>query len=813
MFQLNLKIALRNIWKNKTASIINMFGLSMGLAGFITILLYLNFETSFDKWSPELKKVYKVGVHFDGNGSEQWWQTLPASFVDVIREKAPEIESASIVNWREPVIFHDQQFYYDIVASTVDSTFFRTFPFNFAQGDGKIAFQHPNSVIINKKTALKLFGTDQVLGKTLKLGFQKKDYTITAVLDNERSQSHFMPDIVTSIEMPKQEHWGNFGYLVYFKIKDGADVPATLTKLNRMFLDAKARWSAKNENVKIDHTGLLTEAESLEIMKKSGGSFMELIFEPVGKVYISSVFNGKSKETTIYVLSGLAVFLLIIAAINFTNLTIAHAGKRAREIGVKKVLGVERQSLVMQFLFETFIQTAFAFLVGLTLVELLLPYFNSVLGSSLSFLTGNHQSLFLQAIAVFVFVTLCAGIYPAVYFSGFMPVKVLKGNYERSAKGTMIRRVLIVTQFVITCTFIICFAVMFAQLKFMRNKDVGLQRDNVLSINLQTDQMKHIAADKFEQTRQRLKNIEGVKEVGLSSMSPWGGDGSSSGDASYLNTFIMMNDYYVDYDYFKTLNIPIKAGRNFELKTFQADTAGNRAVLNEAAVKALGIKDPVGKTYIRAGIKFDIIGVVKDFNDRGFESIIQPAHFIVNNNWMDYNNMVVNISPENPEKTRAAIEEVWKSIEPGFPVRMKWLDESFAVKIAAYKQQEVLMRIFSIATMGIALLGMFALATYNAKVRIREIAVRRVLGASTPGILKLLNKEFVVLVLVANIIAFVAAYILMSKWLNGFAYRIDVPFLLFALTGIVSLLLTVATVSWQAYKAAVSNPVDSLKYE
>lgn len=813
MFKLNLKIAFRNIWKNRSASFINIAGLSLGLAGFILILLYLNYETGYDKWSPKLKNVYKVGVHFRVGAADEWWETMPASFIALIREKSPDVESASITNWGDEVIEHNRQFYYDLNVRQADSTFFRTFPFTYLQGDIHTALNEPKSVIVNKKTALLLFGTEQVLGKTIKLGLKKEVHTITGVWDNEKNHTHFWADVITPMSMPKEEHWGNFSYNSYIRLKEGVDPNIALPKLTRLFMDAKARWSARNANKVINTKGLLTIAEAQAILNEGRDSKTELIYEPVGSVYTSSVFYGKSKTTMMYVLSALAIFLLVIACINFTNLAIAHAGKRAREIGVKKVLGVEKNMLVVQFLFETFLQTTCAFLLGLTFVELFLPYFNGLLGTRLSFFgAGNILSLSFQVGLVFILVTLCAGLYPAVYFSGFLPVKVLKGNFDRSARGILIRKVLVVSQFVITCTFIICFAVMYSQLKFMRNKDVGLQRAQVLSVRVQTDRIKEMPADKFEQIRQRLKSIEGVKQVSLSSRSPWG-NGGSSGDLNYRGQSLMVQDYYVGLDYFETLGISLKSGRAFSNANFQADTTNVAVVVNESLVKELGIRNPLGTVYERGGENYRIVGVVKDFNDRGFETEVKPSHFIVSPRWYQYGNLLLSIHSENPQETLKKITEEWAKIEPGLPIRSNWLDESFAKNMEDYQRQGVMMQVFSIATLCIALLGLFALATYNAKVRTREIAVRRVLGASTTGILKLLNKEFVGLVAVANLIAFLIAYILMNKWLNGFAYRIEVPVLLFVLTGLFSLLLTVFTVSWQAYKVAMSNPVDALKYE
>ncbi|EDM36675.1 putative FtsX-related transmembrane transport protein [Pedobacter sp. BAL39] len=814
MFKLNLKIALRNIWKNKSAAFINMFGLSLGLAGFITILLYLNHETGFDKWDPKLKNVYKVGVHFKVNASDEWWESLPSNLVTLMRKNCPEVKSASMSNWGEEVIVHGQDYFYDLNARVVDSTFFSTFPFTFLQGDARTALHQPNSAVINRKMAMKIFGTEDVIGKRIEMGFDKKLHTITGVWDNERNPTHFWADVITNIPDPADDGWGNFSYNIYFQLHEGADAETALAKISRLFLDAKARWTVRDGADKVKQRALLTEAQSKQILAKNGGMDIQLIFEPVGKVYTSSVFYGKTRETTLYVLSGLAIFLLAIACINFTNLAMAYSGRRAREIGVKKVLGVERNTLIKQFLFETFLQTMSAFLFGLALVELLLPYFNGLLGGNISFL--NHADLYgivWQVALVFVVVTLCAGLYPAVYLSGFLPTKVLKGNFERSSKGVMIRRVLIVGQFVITCTFIICFSVMFSQLDFLRNKDIGLSRSQVVSFNMQTKNMMNMPADQFEQTRQRLMKIEGVQSVSRSSRSPWTTNGSNSGDAAYLENQIVIDDYYIDFDYFKTLNISMAAGRDFSLPNFSSDTLQMSAILNESAVRELGIKAPLGKTYKRAGSSLRIVGVVKDFNDRGFEKSIKPSHFIIKPGWTHYGSLLVSIGGADVKRTAERLAEEWKNIEAGFPVRMNWLDESFAKNIAAYNKQEKIMKVFSIATLAIALLGLFALAAYNAKTRSREIAVRKILGASTTGILRLLNKEFVLLVVIANVISFAAAYLMMHSWLNDFAYRINIPIYLFLLTGLLSMVLTIITVSWQAYKAAVANPVDALKYE
>lgn len=317
-------------------------------------------------------------------------------------------------------------------------------------------------------------------------------------------------------------------------------------------------------------------------------------------------------------------------------------------------------------------------------------------------------------------------------------------------------------------------------------------------------------ADQFEQFRQRFKKIKGVAEVTRTSLDPWTNN-SSMGDASYKETVTMINDYFVDFDYFKTLGIKFKEGRDFIRSNYNADTTDN-AILNEAAVKAFGIKDPIGKVYKRSGQNHTIIGVVKDFNDKGFEKEVKPMHFFINRNWTYYSNVIIRINGDQPQESLAEVESLWKTLEPGFPMRYKWVDESFAKNIKSYTQQGQLLSIFSIATLVVALLGLFALAAYNAKIRTREIAVRKVLGASTSGILKLLNKEFVVLVIIANGIAFISAYILMNRWLAGFAYRIDMPYLIFAGTALISVVLTILTVSHQAYRAAMMNPVNALKY-
>ncbi|RZK82256.1 MAG: ABC transporter permease [Pedobacter sp.] len=809
MFRLNLKIALRNIWKNKSTLFINVTSLALGLTGFIIILLYINKETSYDKWSPELKRVYQIGIKFKADNVDEAWQTMPYSLVKLVREKAPEIESITGAGWNGGLIKNGQDFFYDINVMQADSSFFNSFPFELIVGDVNKALHQPNTAVINKKTAMKVFGTDQVVGRTINIGKENTNTLITGVWDETMNPSHFTADVLIQLPVPTSEHWGNFTYLLYFKIKDGVDHKIALAKVNRLFLDAKARWS-KKDSKSVLKPDLLTEDEANKILGEDGSS-MQVIFEPVGKIHLDSQFQGKSKGATIYVLSGLGIFLLTIACINFTNLTIAHASKRATEIGVKKVLGMEKRGLVKQFLFETLLQTTFAFLVGLALVELLLPYFNSVLGTSISFMGAARLSyLLFQVLIVFVIVTLSAGLYPAVYFSGFLPAKVLKGNFERSASGALVKKVLVISQFVITCTFIICFAIMYHQLNYMKTRDLGMQKGQVLSITLQGDKLNQMPADQFEQVRQRIKNIDGITEVTRTNNDPWTGE-VPTGDAQFADNKTMITDYFIDFDYFKTLGIHLKSGRDFTRQAYHADSVGN-AILNEAAVKAFGLKDPIGKIYTRSGMPRKIIGVVKDFNDSGFEKEVRPMHFFISQNWTNYNNVLVRVKGDQPQQTLTELEAIWKTLEPDFPIRYKWVDESFAKTITSYSQQGQLMYIFSIATLVVALSGLFALATYNAKTRTREIAVRKVLGASTTGILRLLNKEFVMLVVIANGIAFIGAYILMNKWLSGFAYRIDMPYLTFLATAMVSISLTVLTVSYQAYRAAIMSPVNALKH-
>ncbi|HEY1023543.1 MAG TPA: ABC transporter permease [Sphingobacteriaceae bacterium] len=814
MFKLNLKIALRNLLKNKAYTFINIFGLSAGLASFIVILLYLNFETSFDKWDNQLKRVYRAGVHLAIGDEEAKWPWQSGIFSKTIAERSSEVESIARINGGSGVLIYDQDFFYDVSVRGTDSTLLQTIPFTLTQGDAKTALAKPNSIILSKSLAERVFKSENPVGKVVKIN-PNDSYIVTGVWDDKQNPSHIVADAFYRWKFPDDQNWGNYNWATYIKLKEGVDAAKAIENIGRLYLDGRARSSRSAGTAKIPQNGLLSVEEAKAILKENNGSaYDEAVLEPVTNINMSSYFDGNTKEKTLYVLSALAIFLLAIACINFTNLAIAQAGSRAKEIGVKKVMGSYKSALIRQFFMETLLQCGMAFFLSLILVELLLPSFNQLLGLELSLYQYRALGfLLLQVAGVLAVVIVLAGAYPAVYLSGFNPAMVLKGNYNRSAKGIWLRKALIIVQFFIAGTFLICFLVISAQLTYMRNKDLGFNGENVMIINIQNLATMQMATDRFEPIRQRLKRIDGVMEVTRSSNYPWNTSGSSGNADLEQEKSVMVDDRFIDYDYFKLLDIKLVSGRFFEPAHFKADTV-NAAIINETAAKAAGWKDPVGQKINRWGVEWKIVGVVRDFNAPGFETQPKAALYRINDNAnFSRRYVLIKIAPENFASTRQKVIDEWTKIETGFPVRDRLLTDTFAKVMQKYDRLHRIMQAFSFVTFFISLMGIFALAAFTVKMRTKEIAVRKLLGSSTGSILSLLNRDFMFLVIGANGVAVIASYVILRKWLSTFIYQIEMPWMLYVLTIIVAAVTTLLTVSFQAWKSANTHPATALKYE
>ncbi|WP_199141925.1 ABC transporter permease [Pedobacter sp. ASV12] len=822
MFKINLKIALRNLWKNKGYTAINILGLAAGLAGFVIILLYIAKETGYDKWDPALKRTYIVAADFTKNGAENKGTKIKGLLAKVIREQISEAEIVSIGNITgrfDVKIEKDGKTINELLPSaSVDSSFFSLYPLKAIYGRMEDIYTDKDAIAISATAAHKLFGNadpiNQVVVQNRGVNFPPGKLVVKAVWDDKRQASVFGLDLLY------QEDFKQYGnqllntpFTTLFRLKENVDQQKALKKINDAYIVELAKYMAQNSDANFKPS----QQAALRILKeKEGITAIKLITEPISSLNLSTFYSANAKQTTIYILFALASFLIIISCINYTNLALVMAQARAKEVGVKKVLGAFKWSLIKQFFTETAIQCTIAFLLALIFAELLLPQVNRLLADNLELFKSFDVWLILgQALLILLVIMLLAGAYPAFILAGFRPVKVLKGNFSTATHIGNLRRVLVVVQFTIAIALVISFGVIFAQLNFMKQKDLGLKSDHLLSFRIAKYTNRILPPAHFESIKNRLLAIKGVEDVTRSTEQPINDSGFED-NVRYHNTTISAESRYVDPNYLTVLGAKLAQGRNFSYPLLGTDSLQS-LVVNETAFRKLGLDKINSQVAIEGddeAKKFNVIGVVKDIQVYGFDQPIMPTIYLVSDykfHWRT--NVIVRLSTHDLAQTTAAIKELWKEIEPGAEIKPVFVDEVFAKMNSSYEVSQKIIFFFGMVTLLISVFGLIGFAAYTAKIRLREIAVRRILGASTGSLLQLLNKDFVKLVLIASLLADVLAYIYMKKWFAGFAYRIDMPYLIFVLVNTAIVLITILTVSVQSLKAVKSKPVDALKYE
>ncbi|WP_316832038.1 ABC transporter permease [Pedobacter aquatilis] len=791
MFKLNLKIALRNLWKNRGITTINVGGLAIALAAFILVVMYFTYETTFDKTNPNYDNIYIVGriePDFKTN------YTSPP-LAKAIKQSFPEVEEAGITKGS----------FFELTIKKGKHTVFAK---NILQADynaAKILNIQPNGGLVkpsgeverlsylNTENMKTLF-PDKTDNKPEMVGFGASNSGVTGIIAGSivnNLHSNFAFDGVSiGNEIGKGENYGYNNYNTYIQVKPGTDIANLEQKITELY--RKELLKGETDQKVVDEI-------------KTVSTFLD----PLSNLHLKPKAGNDAPYKILVALSVLGILILVIACINFTNLSIAQATKRAKEVGVKKVMGAYRFQLTTQFLTEIFIQCAVATVLALILAELVLPYFNNLFLVNLSIWHFDNNLLW-QLPLILCLITLIAGIYPAMVLSGFKPALVLKGNFSTSKQSSWLRNGLLVFQFSIAVIFIIGLLIINSQLKYMRTQDLGFTANQVVYI-------KNVSLfnkpENFQPVRERILKIPGIKSATVATAIPDGSDNGANG-YTFEGRQGSLDFVDVDFDYFETLDIKLKEGRFFN-KGFGTDTA-NAAVVNESTVAKYGMKNPVGKTIRGCNIDYKIVGVVKDFKSQGFENAVQPTIYSIKNPCGNYKTqLMLKIEENKMVDALAALKAQWPQINPkdGEDFRYEFLDELYG---KLFKKQEQLQSVFfaaALLTIFIAILGLFAFARYITNGRIKEIAVRKILGASDVQIFKLINSAFFVMVLIANAISWPVAYILTKKWLKTFAYRINLPVLPFVISALITILLTVITVSIQARKAVKANPVDALKYE
>jgi len=794
MFKNYLKIALRHLWRYKVISFINILGLAIGLACAALILLYVRHEFSYDQYHANKANIYRLATKIEGASFEAVAK-VPGPWGVVAQKELPEVRKVvRFVFTNEILVSRGDRCFYEEGGLHADSTVFEVFSFALLKGNPKTALIKPNSVVISEDLAKKYFDKDDPVGQTLTFDNQV-EYTVTGVMQNVPANSHFTFSFLVSMETydnPWRDSWEWLQFYTYLLLDENASPQAFPAK----FSAALRRHLEESEAADYEAADYTPFLQPLTAIHLHSNLFREM--------------EANSDIAYIYIFSAVALFILLIAGINFMNLTTARAATRAKEVGVRKVSGADRRQLVKQFLGEAVLTSFIAFLLGLVIMELLLPLFNSLTGRQLSFgYFGNL--LFLSGLTgIALLVGIISGSYPAFVLSAFKPADSLKGK-KQGAGGVFLRKGLVVFQFAISVSLMIATGIVYHQLDYIQNKKLGFQTEQLVVIPIRDDAMRL----KYETVKQQLLQHPGVVSAAASGNLPGGGDwGIPYRPEGFAEDQIPpMRILVVDHDFIPTFNMELAAGRAFS-KDYPGDANG-AFIINEEAARQLGWENPLGKLIAMPSIEREsapVIGVLKDFHFRSLREKIGPILlFIPPPDWFSY--ISVRIRPQDISATLAFLEEKWAEFAPDHPFDYAFFDERINQLHQSEKQMGRLLGYVAILAIFIACLGLFGLAAFTAEQRTKEIGVRKVLGATVGSIVVLLSKDFAKLVLTGFAVSLPISYYLMDRWLQNFAYRIEIGVAVFMLAGALALVIALLTVSYQAIRAAVANPVESLRYE
>ncbi|MCI9845232.1 ABC transporter permease [Flavobacterium pectinovorum] len=804
------KIFIYHLKQNKLFSFLNVLGLSIGIASVIFSILYWNNEHAYNQWNPEKETTYQVFNKISATGDI--WSSSSVPFGRTCKATIPEIESICFFNsWysTDMIKYKGQKFFHKKI-SVSDNGFFDMFPFPIVKGAKTNILKEKNSVAISEETAQLLFKNENPIGKSITYNY--KDYTVKSVF-KIISPSSFEPNYVFSgiSRESDEQQWGNYNYAMMIKVKKGADINAVLKKMqnvnyvNRTLKDAKANGQTPEQYTK-ENGEIYVMLDQLStsrlhgIKSSQGPSFPE----------------GRGNLQLLYIMVGLSILILALSLVNYINLATASAIKRAKEVGVRKIVGATKKQIIIQFIFETAIMVVLAILFALAIVELSLPYYNTFLKKSL---TINGSEFYLQLIFVFGLVIILAGIFPAIYISNFETLKVLKGNFSRSKSGIWIRNSMLIFQFGIAAFFIIGALIVNSQVDYMMNKDLGFSGNQVIRIqfNYQEQSKK---TEKYLIAKQELQKISGVEDVSTFAGS-FGNSTNSSSGLTHNGIFVQPRNVEMDFGFLEMMKIKIVQGRDLSPK-FASDTIDNW-LINETLAKTLNLKNPVN-TIISSGwgsvekgnLKFKVIGVVKDFNITGLQDKVPPMVFInlKTLKWNNFDYIYIKVSPNNLSETLAKLEAYWqKNINQDYPFDYEFVDKGFAKTYQEQIKQKDLFFILNLVVIIIAIFGLFALASFSMERRLKEIAIRKTLGAETDILLKELSRQYIVFCLTGFAIGIVPAYILLQKWLENFAFRINVSTIPFIIALISLLALTLIIVLAKAYQVTKIDMLKYLKYE
>ncbi|HEY1054278.1 MAG TPA: ABC transporter permease [Emticicia sp.] len=796
-------IAWRNLRRNSAFSAINIFGLAIGISCFMLIAVFVYSELSYDRHVANANQIYRVNLAVTGNGNIITYPNADYAVGIGMKNTFPEIKDFTQVSQAVDFVKYENNQFKEQHMAFAEANFLKMFSIPLLEGNIDKALVEPNSIVISKTMATKYFGDQDPIGKSLAIGTQQAAYKVTGLFDKVPDNSHFHFDAFLSMSTwhITNPTWSNLGPYTYLELNKNTDVKKLEAKFQQLVMKYVVPEVQRDMGI------------SLAEAQKSVETFRFLL-QPLTDIHL----YGETKYEIepggdiqyVYVFSALAVFILLLACVNFTNLSTAQSAKRSKEVGIRKVLGSIKKQLVLQFLAESILLTSLAMLFAYALIFLFLPYFNELANKNVSFWFFLDYKVIAALFLVSFMSGIIAGIYPAFFLSSFGIIQTLKGRLFAAGKNkNPLQSSLIVFQFSVSTLLIIATIVVYQQLQHMQNKKLGYDKDQVIFMPdarlLGTNQMAF---------QEQLKKDNRVVSASISRMVP--GNNNLNGTQIHPvnengnGVEIHIDIFNIDYDYMNTLGIKVKQGRAFS-KEFSTDSSG--VIINESAVRELGWnnKNPIGRSIVRSGNReFKVLGVMQDFNYASVKQKVAPAMMVLGQN---YGGMVIKINTKDVNGFIDHLKKQWDGFNPGGPMEYYFLDEKFAALYASELRTQQIFSAFAVLAIIIASLGLFALSTFMMEQRKKEVGIRKVLGASVSGIVQLLVKDFLMLVLISILIASPLAWYAMNKWLQDFAYKIDLQWWMFALAGVLAIIIALLTVSFQGIKAALMNPVKSLKSE
>jgi len=770
-----LKITIRNIRRHKAYSFINIAGLAIGIASCMLIMLWVQDELSYDRFHEHADSLY---VATFSNGST----VTPTALSGFLKAEYPEVLHTSRFTYMgSNLLKYEDTEIYEAGGVMVDPDFVKMFTIPLLGGYQETSLNDPQSILISEKLAHKYFGNKDPIGQTMTFA-TSIDLKVTGVFEDYPANSHIRFEFILPLALSKMWNWNlnTWEYnniRTYVQLHEGTPVKSVDSKIS----DVVERHRPQDQR--------------------------PLSLQPVTRLHLNP-YHGRGTLTYIFLFSAMAFFILIIACINFINLTTAKSSNRAKEVGIRKTVGAFRAHLIRQFFGESLFLTLIASAIGVGLSILVLPGFNNLSGKTFTWEVLLQQGVLLGIFSILILTVLIAGSYPALFLSRFQPARVLTGKLKAGMKGGTLRKILVVVQFSLSVFLVLGTVTIYRQVHFLQERDVGYDREHVVIFGI---------SGQIIQNRDTIKTMllsnPGIQHVTLVDIAPYRWQSNAGvGDVHWegkTNQQVKMVMTSVDYDFLDTFGLEMAEGRFFS-KEYSTD-ATESFVVNQAAVKAMEMDDPIGKELRVWDYKRKIIGVVKDYHFESLHKPIIPMAMRIDPRW--YQQACVRISPHRVRDTLAFLEKKWKEGHPRYPFEYQFLDDMIHSLYRSEQSIGTVVTVFTVLALFISCLGIFGLSSYTAEQRTKEIGIRRVLGASVSNVVKHISKEFVFLVIIANVIAWPLAYFLINLWLQKFAYRIAIGWLTFILVGMVVLVLSLFTISWQIIRAATANPVDSLRYE